>query len=194
MNLLPSASGFEITGAQAWAVGTLLIGALLSVVLQWVFDRSSVTKRARAEASRYDSFDFAGKWTAIWQTQVDGVDRYYHDPVEIEQHQNVLTVKNESVAEDMAGGYLWKGELRLYDNHYLLGWYLANQPNVLSKGTFFFVVNRQGDLIEGGWTGCSNDSDLMSGCAVMARTVERADKAITRLRRDYRSSRVRKAR
>jgi hypothetical protein len=32
------------------------------------------------------------------------------------------------------GGYLWRGELRIWDNEVLMGWYVATEGAVRSKG------------------------------------------------------------
>jgi hypothetical protein len=46
--------------------------------------------------------------------------------------------------EDEDGGYLWRGELRLWDNEILMGWYAANDGSVRSKGTMYFVMHPHG--------------------------------------------------
>lgn len=180
--------------AVFYLVGTLVAGALVSVILDRSIDSRNAERRARSECSSYDTLQLAGDWVAVWQTRVNGADKYYVDPVSIEQHRNLLILHNKTVEDDMEGGFLWKGELRVYDSRHLMGWYLPNQSNVMSKGVFYFVIHMQGDLIEGSWTGCSYDSDLSTGCAVMARTEERATAAMRKLRRDYKEPTARKIR
>jgi hypothetical protein len=55
------------------------------------------------------------------------------------------------------GGYLWSGELRLWDNEVLMGWYAANDGSVRSKGTMYFVMHPQGLSMTGRWVGLSYD-------------------------------------
>jgi TrwC relaxase len=42
------------------------------------------------------------------------------------------------------GGYLWRGESRLWDNEILMGWYAATDGSVRSKGTMYFVMHPHG--------------------------------------------------
>jgi hypothetical protein len=42
------------------------------------------------------------------------------------------------------GGYHWSGELRLWDNEILMGWYAANDGSIRPKGTMYFVLHRTG--------------------------------------------------
>jgi hypothetical protein len=55
------------------------------------------------------------------------------------------------------GGYLWRGELRLWDNELLMGWYAANDGAVRSKGTMYFVIHAHGINLLGRWVGMSYD-------------------------------------
>ena len=95
--------------------------------------------------------------------------------VNIRQDRNRLFLQNEARSlENPEGGYLWKGEIRIWDNQHLLGWYVAREPNVISKGTFYFVLHPNGGDMGGRWVGRSYDGDMSSGCCSMAREKKRA--------------------
>jgi len=51
--------------------------------------------------------------------------------------------------QSLLGGYLWRGECKLYDNEHIIGRYLPREPNVISKGTMYFLLNRVGNFIVG---------------------------------------------
>jgi hypothetical protein len=68
------------------------------------------------------------------------------------------------------GGYLWRGELRLWDNEILLGWYAASDGSVRSKGTMDFVLHPHGISATGRWVGLSYDGNIITGRSSMART------------------------
>jgi periplasmic divalent cation tolerance protein len=56
---------------------------------------------------------------------------------------------------------IWRGwipgELRLWDNEILIGWYAANDGSVRSKGTMYFVMHPHGISATGHWVGLSYD-------------------------------------
>jgi len=72
------------------------------------------------------------------------------------------------------GGYLWRGEFRLWDNEVLMGWYVASEAAVRSKGTLYFVLHPQGLHLRGRWVGMSYDGPIESGWATMAHSEEEA--------------------
>ena len=78
----------------------------------------------------------------------------------------------ERSSENERGGYLWRGELRLWDGQVLMGWYAAADGNVLSKGTMFFVLHAHGEYAEGRWVGLSYDGPIVTGYAALARTAD----------------------
>ncbi|MGH6743736.1 hypothetical protein [Novosphingobium sp.] len=173
-------TGMEI----AVAIISLVGGAFFSVLVQHWVDSRSREVQARRQSSTFDTLDFNGAWIAIWQTKVDGRTSLDHETINITQCKNRLFLHNEARSEDNPeGGYLWTGELTIWDNKHLLGYYVARESNVLSKGVFYFTLHYGGNLLQGGWIGCSYDGDPMAGSAVMAKTRERADEAMSRLQR-----------
>ena len=81
-----------------------------------------------------------------------------------------------------AGGYLWSGELRMWDPALLMGWYAAADGATRSKGTLYFVLHPHGQQMTGRWVGLSYDSDLATGWAALARTKTDARKTLDELR------------
>jgi transcriptional regulator with XRE-family HTH domain len=83
-----------------------------------------------------------GDWWTCWQTSRSGVEDIRTQPVHLDQHGELIqieaTARGRPVEE---GGYLWRGELRLWDNEILMGWYAANDGSVRSKGTMYFVMH-----------------------------------------------------
>ena len=68
------------------------------------------------------------------------------------------------------GGYIWRGELRLWDSHVLMGYYAAADSNVRSKGVIFFILHTQDQYAHGRWVGLSYDGPVISGAATLAQT------------------------
>jgi hypothetical protein len=79
------------------------------------------------------------------------------------------------------GGYLWRGELRLWDNEILMGWYASTDSSVRSKGTLYFTVHPQGQRMIGKWVGLSYDGEIVTGWAAVARTDAEARRLVTNL-------------
>jgi transcriptional regulator with XRE-family HTH domain len=124
-----------------------------------------------------------GRWWAAWQTWNEGQEMVATQPVEMEQHGLTVRIRAlERSQENVHGGYLWAGELRVWENHVLMGWYVAEDQNVRSKGTFFFVLHPQGNLMEGSWTGMSYDGPILSGWAAIAQARDQAESVVERLK------------
>jgi len=102
--------------------------------------------------------------------------------VEIKQEGDLLQVATitRGLSED-EGGYHWSGELRLWDNEILMGWYAANDESVRSKGTMYFVLHPLGLHMSGRWVGLGYDDKIMTGWGSMAKIAEEAEAVIERL-------------
>jgi transcriptional regulator with XRE-family HTH domain len=127
--------------------------------------------------------DLSGGWWAAWQTFKDGDEVITAQQVEIKQQAEQLylhTVTRGIEVED--GGYHWRGELRLWDNEVLMGWYAADDGSVRSKGTMYFVLHPQGLVLSGRWVGLSYDGDIMTGWGGMARAEADAREVIEKLK------------
>ena len=75
----------------------------------------------------------------------------------------------EKSSENKLGGYLWRRECKLYDNEHLLGHYLSREPNVISKSTIYFLLNRVGNFMVGKWVGCNYDYEFTWGYGVITK-------------------------
>lgn len=127
--------------------------------------------------------NLTGRWWAAWQTFNQGHEIVATQPIQIDQHGLVASVTAlERSAENLRGGYLWEGQLRLCENYVLLGWYTATDQNVRSRGTMYFVLHPQGNLLEGRWTGTSYDGPLISGWSAIAFTQEEAATVVGRMK------------
>jgi len=70
------------------------------------------------------------------------------------------------------GGYTWQGEMRVWDNEVLMGWYVANEAAVRSKGTLYFKLHQHGINAVGRWVGLSYDGPIISGWSALAQSEE----------------------
>lgn len=118
----------------------------------------------------------SGPWFASWETWKDGETVFTAQPVTLRQRGDLIQIQaddrgNVNIDE---GGYLWRGELRLWDNEVLMGWYAANDEGVRSLGTLFFHVHMHGQHMAGRWVGQSHDGPLLTGAASIAKTEDAA--------------------
>jgi transcriptional regulator with XRE-family HTH domain len=124
----------------------------------------------------------SGNWWASWQTSRSGEERIASQQIEIKQEADLLQVatlsRGLSVEE---GGYHWSGELRLWDNELLLGWYAATEGAIRSKGTLYFVLHPHGLNMSGRWVGLGYDGRIMTGWASMGQTREESEETMTKL-------------
>src|SRR3954463_3220877 len=129
-----------------------------------------------------DRVTLDGTWWATWQTFSDGHKIIAPHPVGLSQHGSTIQIEAlERSTENERGGYLWRGELRLWDGQGLMGYYAAADGNVRSKGTMYLVLHAQGDYAHGRWVGLSYDGPVISGYATLARSQEQAKTVMDRL-------------
>jgi hypothetical protein len=73
----------------------------------------------------------SGEWWVSWQIFRDGVEKVATQEVELRQEGELIyiaTITRGLAVEE--GGYHWNGELRLWDNEILMGWYAANDGSI----------------------------------------------------------------
>jgi hypothetical protein len=88
-------------------------------------------------------------------------------------------IRSTTRAIDAAeGGYLWRGELRLWDNEILTGWYVADEAAVRAKGTLYFVLQPDGTHMRGRWVGLGADGAIQTGVGALARTEREARRLV----------------
>lgn len=127
--------------------------------------------------------NLSGQWWASWQTFKNGEEVITRQQVRFRQQGDLITVETTTrgiAVED--GGYHWRGELRLWDNEILMGWYAANDGSVRSKGTMYFVLHPHGQQLAGRWVGLSYDGKIVTGWGAMARGEREATDVIAELK------------
>lgn len=129
--------------------------------------------------------DLSGNWWASWQTTKDFEEVITAQEIEIRQqgdHLKVETTTRGISVED--GGYHWKGELRLWGNEVLIGWYAAADGAVRSKGSFYFSVHPHGIHMTGRWVGMSYDGKIRTGWGAIGRSEDDVRGLIEQLKRE----------
>jgi transcriptional regulator with XRE-family HTH domain len=123
-----------------------------------------------------------GQWWASWQTSRSGAEKIASQQVEIKQEGDLLQVATitRGLSEE-EGGYHWSGELRLWDNELLMGWYAATEGSIRSKGTLYFVLHPHGLNMSGRWVGLGYDGRIMTGFASMGQTPEESEATMAKL-------------
>lgn len=127
--------------------------------------------------------NLSGIWWASWQTSKDGEEVITLQEVRFRQEGDRISVETATrgiSVED--GGYHWRGELRLWDNEVLMGWYAATDGSVRSKGTMYFALHPHGQRMSGRWVGMSYDGKVVTGWGAMARDADAASAAISDLK------------
>lgn len=122
--------------------------------------------------------DLSGDWWAGWQTWKDGAQRIDTHTLEISQRGEVLQLNAERATPVADGSYRWQGELRLWDNEALVGWYRSTDQAVRSKGTLYLALHPHGDHAWGRWVGMSYDGEVVSGWGALGRSQPLAEKAV----------------
>jgi DNA-binding XRE family transcriptional regulator len=117
-----------------------------------------------------------GAWWAAWEAGVTVVSH----PVQVSQHGTA--VRLEATRHDRPG-WLWRGELTLWDGQLLTGHYAGADGTPRSKGAMFFLLDPDGEHAEGRRVGLSYDGAIVSGHAALARDRHAAHAIVERLTR-----------
>jgi hypothetical protein len=126
--------------------------------------------------------DLSGTWHALWQTTEQGIEKRNRETVAIRQRSDELEIRNAAISPDIrVGGYLWQGTMRWLPDNTLVGEYWSVDPAASAHGTLYYVVNASGQFMEGMWVGTNMDYALTTGCCVLARDEETADRCFGRL-------------
>lgn len=134
--------------------------------------------------------DLTGDWWACWQSWKDGEEVLNPHQVRMSQRGDTIEVVAVTRGTPLdGGGYLWQGEMRVWDNEVLMGWYVANEGAVRSKGTLYFTLHQHGINAVGRWVGLSYDGPIVSGWSALARTEDEVVQLMTKLRDEEVSTR-----
>jgi transcriptional regulator with XRE-family HTH domain len=141
----------------------------------------SVNELAGQESQRAD---LTGDWWASWQTSKEEHEVITSQEVRARAlSDTTYELRTITRGIDVAeGGYMWRGELRLWDNEVLMGWYVANEGAVRSKGTLYYVLHPHGIQLRGRWVGMSYDGPIQTGFAAMAHSEDEARQLIETLK------------
>lgn len=152
------------------------IGAETDEVEDMFFSRSNVNSA------------LLGVWHALWETSIDGIALLNSEVLEFEAgRRNRVLVRNLEISpENPEGGYMWRGDCRMYDAQFLLGTYVATERSIRSKGVLQLALSRSGREIEGQWAGASFDSDFAHGLVVMTRNAENTSRTMEKFRNTMR--------
>jgi transcriptional regulator with XRE-family HTH domain len=155
---------------------TLSVARAIAVAL-----RVSLDELAGAEGQRVD---LSGDWWAAWQTWKDSAEVVNVHEIRMHPRGDVLdvaaTTRGTQTLDD--GGYLWRGEMRVWDNEVVMGWYIATEGAVRSKGTMFFSLHQHGQRMSGRWVGLSYDGPIVTGWGAIARTEDDVTAVMNELR------------
>lgn len=117
--------------------------------------------------------DLTGEWWASWQTYKDQEEVITAQEVRLSHRGDLIEVRTTTRGITVEeGGYHWQGELRLWDNEILMGWYTAADGSVRSKGTMYFVLHPHGLVMQGRWVGLSYDGKIVTGYGAMGKSEE----------------------
>jgi transcriptional regulator with XRE-family HTH domain len=120
-----------------------------------------------------DNTRLEGAWWAAWEAGATIVSH----PIEVTQHGS--SVRLEATRHDRPG-WLWRGDLTLWDGLLLTGHYAGADGNPRSKGSMFFVLDADEDIAEGRRVGLSYDGVIVSGHAALARDRDTAHAIVGR--------------
>ena len=130
--------------------------------------------------------NLAGHWWACWQSWKNGEETINPHEIEMRQQGDVIQVvaTTRGAVSSEEGAYLWRGELRVFDNEALMGWYVADEGAVRSRGTLYFALHQHGTHMIGRWVGLSYDGPVVTGWGAIARTEEEVTALMDKLRSD----------
>jgi transcriptional regulator with XRE-family HTH domain len=124
--------------------------------------------------------NLAGDWWASWQTFMSGEEIITAQEVRFRQEASLIRVETLTRGIDVEeGGYHWSGELRLWDNEVLMGWYAARDGGTRSKGTLYFHLHPHGLRMTGRWVGLSYDGEIVTGYGAVAKSETEVRELIT---------------
>jgi len=149
-----SAAGIPLDLYQRYESGEAELPLATAAVLADALD-ISLAVLAGTEAR---SIDFSGRWWATWQS---GRLR----PSEADFHMvDGLRVGNRVLLDSG-----WRGELEVFGNEVLIGWYRPPGQGTRSRQGIFLWVPAGGDYLYGRWTGVADNNTVTSGWCVLAR-------------------------
>jgi transcriptional regulator with XRE-family HTH domain len=176
---LAAAVGIDVRQIRRYEAGetspSLPVAKSIAAALQ-----ISLDELAGAE---HEGIDLTGDWWCAWQTWNQGEQIVNVHQARMRQRGDVLDIRATTRGnhEPERGGYTWRGEFRLWDKEILMGWYVATEGAVRSKGTIYFALHQHGRHMEGRWVGLSHDGPIVTGWGAIARTEDECRSTMNRL-------------
>lgn len=128
-----------------------------------------------------DELDLSGDWCGAWETSKNDVTRIDTHTLDIVQRGERLHLEANRARPVEEGSYRWRGEMRLWDNETLMGWYRSTDEAVRSKGTIYLALHPHGTHAWGRWVGLSYDGLVVTGWAGIARIEDQAHDVVEHL-------------
>lgn len=165
------------------AILLLILGAIFYAIFSEIGKTAfEHVKKYGLHFKRNDDIDLSGTWHAVWQTTSKGKEVLSVEILKIRQKGKKIIMENvKRSSEHKPGGYLWRGEAKIFDNQHIVGSYHAREKNVISKGSIYFLLSHLGDIMSGKWSGCNFDYDFTWGFGVIAKEKDAALQEIHRL-------------
>ncbi|MFF0488506.1 helix-turn-helix domain-containing protein [Nocardia sp. NPDC004068] len=113
--------------------------------------------------------DLSGEWWASWQTWGETGERVDTHEMHVVQDGSFLQLDGARARPVTEGSYAWVGEMKLWDNEGLMGWYVAQDGGVRSKGALYFALHPHGQMMAGSWVGQSYAGLIVRGWGAIAR-------------------------
>lgn len=97
-----------VIGAVLYAIGYEITKAIIDYI-----------REKKITVKKKEKIDLSGKWYAIWQTTVEEKENINAELLQIKQKGDKITMESiEKSPENKLGGYLWRGQCKLYDNEH----------------------------------------------------------------------------
>lgn len=161
--LVAKTMGISVELYQAYETGDTEIPLTAAAALTTVLD-IPLTKLSGTERS---TPDLGGTWHTNWQTA--DMDTAAH-PVE------ALRIA-DSIALDKG----WRGQLNVYRDEVLIGWYRPPMTGIRTRMGVFLWISAAGDYLHGKWTGVADNNTITSGWCVLARDERRSREILNEL-------------
>lgn len=114
-----------------------------------------------------------GKWWATWQGGFG-----HHDQADLH------TVDALRAGDTLLLDNAWRGELRIFSNEVLIGWYRPPGRSTRSRQAVFLWLPASEEYLYGRWTGVAANNSVVSGWCVLARDESTSREVFEKLARD----------
>ena len=123
--------------------------------------------------------DLTGDWWTAWQTIHNGRETVTAQQVRLRQQGRHIDVASTTGGTEETG-FHWRGELRMWDYEFLIGWYSHDDGADRSRGTLFFMLRSHTDRLDGRWISHDRAGRIVTGRIAMAHTEDDAHATIAK--------------